>query len=119
VPDLLAAADVYCQPNAGAEPFGISFVEALSAGLPVVTTRLGAAVEIVDDTCGSLVTPGDARALAAALGALLGSAGARGTLGDGGRRRAVALCDPAVQIRRIEQLLGSLRPASLTSAVAT
>ena len=39
VPDLLAAADVFCQPNTGPEPFGIAFVEALYAGLPVVTRR--------------------------------------------------------------------------------
>jgi len=38
VPRLLAAADIHCQPNTGPEPFGIAFVEALYAGLPVVTT---------------------------------------------------------------------------------
>jgi glycosyltransferase involved in cell wall biosynthesis len=29
---LLAAADIYCQPNLDPEPFGIAFVEALAAG---------------------------------------------------------------------------------------
>src|SRR5262249_23255181 len=32
VPQLLAAADIFCQPNQTPEPFGISFVEALWAG---------------------------------------------------------------------------------------
>ena len=52
VPHLLAAADVHCQPNTGPEPFGLAFVEALAAGRPVVTTALGGALEIVDETCG-------------------------------------------------------------------
>src|SRR5262249_22135283 len=59
VRQLLAAADVFCQPNIGPESFGISFIEALYAGLPVVTTALGGALEIVDATCGVLVPPGD------------------------------------------------------------
>jgi glycosyltransferase involved in cell wall biosynthesis len=45
VPHLLAAADIHCQPNTGPEPFGIAFVEALYAGLPVVSTRLGGALK--------------------------------------------------------------------------
>lgn len=32
VPQLLAGADIFCQPNQGPEPFGIVFVEALWAG---------------------------------------------------------------------------------------
>jgi glycosyltransferase involved in cell wall biosynthesis len=118
VPDLLAAADVYCQPNTGPEPFGISFVEALWAGLPVVTTRLGAATEIVDDTCGRLTAPGDPAALAAALEGLLRSPAERRALGDGGPRKASTLCAPDTQIRRIETVLASLRPW-LRSTVAS
>jgi glycosyltransferase involved in cell wall biosynthesis len=118
VPDLLAAADVYCQPNLGPEPFGISFVEALSAGLPVVSTRIGAAVEIVDETCGRLADPDDAGALAATLAPLLRSGADRRALGDNGRSRAAALCAPAIQIRRIEGLLQSLRPV-LSGTVAS
>jgi len=39
----------------------------LASGLPVVTTDLGGAREIVDATCGVLVKPDDASALADAL----------------------------------------------------
>ena len=118
IPDLLAAADVYCQPNVGPEPFGISFVEALAAGLPVVSTRIGAAVEIVDDTCGRLSAPHDAAALATTLEDLLASGATRRALGAGGPARAAALCAPASQVRAIERLLVGLLPASLQTVDA-
>src|SRR5262249_25463886 len=56
---LLHAADLHCQPNTRPEPFGVAFVEALAAGLPVVTAAIGGALEIVDDSCGALVPPSD------------------------------------------------------------
>ena len=68
---LLAAADVHCQANVAPEPFGIAYVEALAAGLPVVASRAGGAIEIVDESCGVLVPPGDSGALAAALERLI------------------------------------------------
>ena len=58
VPRLLAAADLLCQPNVGPESFGIAFVEAMAAGLPVVTTRIGGGAEVVTEACGVLVPPG-------------------------------------------------------------
>lgn len=72
VPELLAAADIFCHPNTyPPEPFGIAFVEALQAGLPVVTTAMGGAVEVVSEQCGFLVPPEDNVALAEALRRLL------------------------------------------------
>ena len=48
---MMAAADIYCQPNLTAEPFGITFIEALHSRLPVVATALGGTREIVDESC--------------------------------------------------------------------
>jgi glycosyltransferase involved in cell wall biosynthesis len=104
VPRLMAAADVYCQPNAGPEPFGLVFVEALFAGLPVVTSAFGGAVEIVDETCGVLTPPGDEAAVAVALGRLIEDAGGRRALGEVGPRRAGELCDAGTAIRRLAEL---------------
>lgn len=102
---LLAAADIHCQPNSGPEPFGITFVEALYAGLPVVTTAIGGALEIVDGSCGMLVGPNDPAALAAALGKLIEDGELRARLGAAGPARAAALCDPARQIARLAKIL--------------
>jgi len=102
---LLAAADVYCQPNTAPEPFGMVFVEALAAGLPVVTTAIGGAIEIVDETCGRLVAPDDADGWRHALMALVADSALRGRLGAAGPGRAATLCDCARQLDRLHQAL--------------
>jgi glycosyltransferase involved in cell wall biosynthesis len=107
VPRLLAAADVFCQPNSGPEPFGIVFVEALYASLPVVTTAIGGALEIVDSSCGRLVPPADAGALRDDLAELVGSFRMRQCLGRQGPARARMLCDPEQQLLRMHSVLSS------------
>ena len=105
--EVMAAADVYCQPNLEPESFGLSLVEAMYAGLPVVTSSIGGALEIVDETCGVLTAPGDADAVAGALARLITDAQRRDRLGQSGRRRANALCAPDLQLPHIERVLTS------------
>ena len=112
VPALLAAADVYSQPNLAPEPFGVVFVEALAAGLPVVTTAFGGALEIVDDSCGRLVAPNDRTALASALRTLIEDRELRARLSSAAPARARRLCDPAVVDRRLFEVLSGMAPAA-------
>jgi glycosyltransferase involved in cell wall biosynthesis len=105
VPRLLAAADIYSQPNTAPESFGLTFVEALHAGLPVVTTALGGATEVLDDSCGLLVPPEDADELAAQLRRLLEDAGLRALFKEAGPARARLLCDPETQVERLFEIL--------------
>ncbi len=107
VPRLLAAADIHCQPNTGPEPFGVTFIEALYAGLPVITTAIGGAPEIVNDSCGVLVPPGDPTALAASMRLLIQDPSLRLRLGGAGPERARKLCDPLTQMERLNELLAS------------
>jgi glycosyltransferase involved in cell wall biosynthesis len=107
-PDLSAiraAADIYCQPNIDAEPFGLTVVEALSAGLPVIASAEAGPVEIITPDCGILVPPGSAAAIAAAVRRLLGDPAERRRLGTSGPRRARELCDPGQQVRRLAEVL--------------
>jgi glycosyltransferase involved in cell wall biosynthesis len=101
VPRLLAAADIFCQPNTGPEPFGIVFVEALYAGLPVVATAMGGALEIVDETCGILTPADDADALARALQSLLEIPECRRQYAAPAQSRARAMCEPKTQLARL------------------
>jgi glycosyltransferase involved in cell wall biosynthesis len=108
VPRLLAAADLHCQPNSSPEPFGVAFVEALAAGLPVVTSAIGGALEIVDASCGVLVPPSNPSALATALQQLLADAPLRARLAAAGPARARAVSDPAAQLDRLHVALAAM-----------
>ncbi len=109
VPHLLAAADIHCQPNTEPEPFGIAFIEALYAGLPVVTTAIGGGLEIIDESCGRLVEPNNGNALSQVLRSLIVAPDKRAYLGAGGPARAKQLCDPAKQMARLYELLSILK----------
>jgi glycosyltransferase involved in cell wall biosynthesis len=112
MPAVLAASDVYCQPNLQPEPFGLSLVEAMYAGLPVVTTAAGGALEIVDATCGDLLQAGDVAGVAEALRRLVDDRARRERMGVAGRQRAGELCDPQRRMTEIAQTLSRWsRPA--------
>jgi len=113
VAHLLDAADIYCQPNLEPDAFGISFIEALGAQLPVVTTALGGALEIVDQSCGALVKPNDPAALADALARLVDDAEECRRLGAAGPARALELCDPAAALRRLDDFIERLHQEPL------
>jgi glycosyltransferase involved in cell wall biosynthesis len=66
VPELLAAADVLCQPSL-VEPFGQSTLEALASARSVVATSVGGPPEFVPEGAGVLVDPEDEEALVEAL----------------------------------------------------
>jgi len=105
VPRLLAGADLYVQANRGPEGFSLVFIEAFAAGVPIVTMRLGGAAEIIDETCGALVAPGDVAGFAHALRELIPATERRRSMGARARARVVELCDPAARLRELERVL--------------
>lgn len=79
------ASDAFVMPSR-AEGFGFTNVEALSFGLPVVSSTVGAIPETVDHgRTGLLVPPGDVAALASAMERLLADPAAARRLGEAGR----------------------------------
>lgn len=90
IPDILRASDVLVVAS-DQEPFGRTVVEAMATGLPVVATRCGGPEEIVvDGETGLLVPLNDPRAMADAIGAVVGDPDLARRMGQAGRRRAQA-----------------------------
>ena len=78
--ELMQFCDVYCLPSYG-EPFGMSALEAMACGRPVVATAAGGLGQLVPDDGGRKVPPGDPAALARALTEVLGDAELRRAMG--------------------------------------
>jgi glycosyltransferase involved in cell wall biosynthesis len=91
VPAILSAADasVLCS-HPVVETFPLAVLEAMSAGLPVVASDVGAVREmIVDGEEGRIISPGDVDALVDALAALADAPDAGRAMGRKGRERVV------------------------------
>ncbi|HZN02441.1 MAG TPA: glycosyltransferase [Candidatus Polarisedimenticolia bacterium] len=87
---LLPGLDLLVQPSLW-EGFGLSVLEGMAAGVPVVATRVGGLVEVVrDGVDGVLVPPEDAPRLAEAIAALFADPELRERFGVAGRTRARA-----------------------------
>ncbi|HSC27566.1 MAG TPA: glycosyltransferase family 4 protein [Vicinamibacterales bacterium] len=93
---LLKAADVFVQPS-HYEAFGISAIEALASGLPVVATRTGGlAGFLAHEDNALLCAPGSPSELAREVNRLLQDPELRQTLGARGRDTAVRSFDKNV-----------------------
>jgi glycosyltransferase involved in cell wall biosynthesis len=80
---FLAGLDVFSMPATYDEPKGISLLEAMASGVPVVQPRRGAFVEVVERTGGGLlVDPDDPESLASGLEALYRDPRLRARLGQ-------------------------------------
>lgn len=109
VADLMAAVDCVVHPSIHPEPFGLTLVEAMFAGTPVIATDAGAAREILEDgRAGRLVPPGDPAALAAALRAFFADPAQAGAMTHHAAARAAALYSAERMRADISALVGSV-----------
>lgn len=84
--------DIFIGPSLWQEAFGLANIEAMSCALPVISTRVGAIPEVVQDgATGILVEPGDIEALAAAMQSLSDDPALARRMGDAGRKRVESL----------------------------
>ena len=100
-------ADLFCLPTLGdCTPLVIG--EAMAAGLPVVTTRIGSNEESVGSDAGVLVPPADDDALAEALDQLVASPARLREMGDAARARASELMHADRNARRVLAVLNEI-----------
>lgn len=104
IPAFLSALDIYVQPSAN-EGLSLSLLEAMAAGVPVVTTRVGSAEEVIcSEHMGILIPPNSAREIENALGFLLEHPQERAALASCARQRA---CE-AYSVQRMADSYGQL-----------
>jgi glycosyltransferase involved in cell wall biosynthesis len=106
--DVLAALDIFASPS-GYESFGLTFIEAWSAGLPVVGCDAGAIGSVVTHgETGLLVPYGSHHALGGALIELLRDDAFRAAMSQAGRARVRERYTWDASVRSLDTLYGSL-----------
>lgn len=89
LPAMLRSADVLVVPSRWAEPSGLTAMEGLATGLPVIASRVGGLPDLVG-SAGVLVEPDDPAALAEAIATLADDPGARRLASQRARDHAIA-----------------------------
>lgn len=100
----LAQTDVFVLPSF-AEGVPVVLMEAMAAGVPVVTTQIAGVPELVaHGKSGLLVPPGDTEALIAAIDRLLSNPEERRTMGAEGRAKVTQDFNIATEAKRLSSL---------------
>jgi glycosyltransferase involved in cell wall biosynthesis len=105
-------AHLFCLPSVQ-EGFGIVFLEAMAAGLPIVAARAAAVPEGIPR--GLLVPPGDDEALAAGIERLWKDEPMRRQLAEAGRGRVAEFAAPRVAARFLEEVQRAIPRRGVTS----
>lgn len=88
MPDYYSMADIGCIPSLWDEPFGLTVVEQMAMEIPVITTDAGAIPEIVNYSCGYVLSRNNdlSRQIASAIIALEEDKDMRSIMGKNGRK---------------------------------
>jgi len=107
---LYPLADVVVVPSVIPDALSRVIVEAMTAGRPVIATRVGGTPELVlDGKTGRLVERNDPAGLAAALCSLLRDDALRAALGMAGRRHLDSLSGPGGSLDRLLEVYAEVR----------
>jgi glycosyltransferase involved in cell wall biosynthesis len=116
VPAFMRTFDVFALPTRS-EPFGKVVIEAMAAGCPVVATRVGGIPEIVtDESLGTLVSPDDPRALAAAILAILTNQNRKKDLAVRGAASVRARFSMATMLERLQAIYDEVLDGKVVAA---
>lgn len=114
--DRYATASVVAVPSVWEEPFGLTALEAMASGRPVVASATGGLQEtVLHGETGLLVPPGDVSALAEAIRSLLAHPDKARHMGARGVERARAYAWETIMARHYLPLWRELAPARESS----
>jgi glycosyltransferase involved in cell wall biosynthesis len=120
VSGIMRAHSVYCMPSYG-EPFGMTILEAMASGVPIVTTNAGGPAFLVCEQGGRIVPMRDSTALASALLDILASRSLQRAMGEFNRKRVELEFDWSRSLDRMEAvyeriLTGGIGPSARSKA---
>jgi glycosyltransferase involved in cell wall biosynthesis len=104
IPDVLGAADIFAL-SSDYEGNPLSVIEAMAAGLPIVSTAVGGVPELLHNGReGFIVSPGSAEQLSEAMVTLLKDADLRTAMGAAAAVRAKSKFNVSAMVRAYEEL---------------
>jgi glycosyltransferase involved in cell wall biosynthesis len=108
IPAVMASLDVLVHTSVEPEPFGLVLLEAMASSKPVIASREGGPIEIVDDgVTGILVPPGRHHRLAREILGVIRDPARAQRLGEAGRARAEEHFRLSEQVRIVETAYGA------------
>lgn len=107
--DLYRSHDLFVFPSIWQEPFGLTHLEAMASGLPVISTANGGQGEFLIDRENALVfEPGDPKSLAEALVTMIEDDQLRKRIARNGRETAIGQFSFERYVLELEELLKSV-----------
>lgn len=111
IPRVLAKGGIYAWPGFG-EAYGLAYLEAQAAGLPVVAQAVdGVPGVVVDGSTGLLTPPRDVAAFSAALARLLGDPRLQASMSESARRFVATERSFTVAADRLAEILAAIHGA--------
>lgn len=105
IAEILRQSSIYAWPGTG-EAYGLAYLEAQAAGLPVVAQAVAGVPEVVRHDVTGLLTPaGDVAAYAAALERLLTDGAERDRMADAARRFVTEECSIERAAQHLDEIL--------------
>lgn len=109
VPCLVAALDVVVHASSTPEPFGLTVIEGMAAGKPVVATAAGGVLDIIEDGVNGLLVPcKDSKAMARAILQILSDRDKAKKMGLVARQRVAEQFTIQHQVTAVQKLYDSI-----------
>jgi len=120
IPELMKAMDIIVHTSIAPEPFGRVVVEGMLAERPVIASRAGGVLEIIDENkTGLLVNPGSPTELARAIKRLINDQDLSRRLAEEAKQEALARFSPDRMLNQIVLVIESVIPGCVAQNTIT